>query len=167
MSEKLVLPRFDLPRDSMRIAIRALWAAGGLVVVAIFVLGMAMWHRRSVEIATAEQAAAKVAAARRAAMAPPPSLALAKAPAAAPGVLAGTSETRSDTTMAAVVPAAASPEPGHRSVASRARHGGKSSGHARTGARGSTSTAGKAGSAVTARKSSKVDDDFIDKLLSK
>jgi len=171
MSEKLVLPRFDLPRDSTRIAFRALWAAGGLVVVAVLVLGMAMWHRRSVEIATAEQAAAKVAAARRAAMAPPPSLVPAKAPAAAPGVLAGTAETRSDTrsdtTMAAVVPAAASPEPGHRSVASRARHGGKSSGHARTGARGSTSTAGKAGSAVTARKSSKVDDDFIDKLLSK
>ena len=163
MSEKLVLPRFDLPRDSTRIAIRALWAAGGLMVVAILVLGMAMWHRRSVDIATVEQAAAKAAAARRAAMAPPPSVAPAKAPAAAPGVLAGTSET----TMAAVVPAAASPEPGRRSAASRARHGGKSSGHARSGARGSTSTAGKAGSGVTARKSSKVDDDFIDKLLSK
>jgi hypothetical protein len=79
-------------------------------------------------------------------------------------LLAGTAET----TMAAVVPAAASPEPGHRSAASHARHSGKSFGHARSGARGSTATAGKAGSGVTAtRKSSKVDDDFIDKLLSK
>ncbi|HET6150457.1 MAG TPA: hypothetical protein VFH68_23160 [Polyangia bacterium] len=157
MSEKLVLPRFDLPRDSTRIAIRALWAAGGLVVVATLVLGMAMWHRRSVEIATAERAAA----ARLAAMTPPPPITPAKLPAVAPVALAGTGET----TMAAVVPATSS-EPGRRSAPSHSRHGGKSPGHARSGPRGSASTAARPASAVTARKS-KVDDDFIDKLLSK
>ena len=71
MSEKVVLPNFDLPRDSTRVAMRVLWAMGGVVVLATLVLGLAMWHHRSLEIATAEQAAAKAEAARRAAMAPP------------------------------------------------------------------------------------------------
>src|SRR5947209_2420480 len=72
MSEKLVLPRFDLPRDTTRIAIRAAWAAGALMVVATLVLGMALWHRRSAQLAAAEQVAARAEAARRAALAPPP-----------------------------------------------------------------------------------------------
>ena len=72
MSEKVVLPNFDLPRDSTRIAMRVLWVMGGVVVLATLVLGVAMWHHRSLEIATAQEAAAKAEAARRAAMAPPP-----------------------------------------------------------------------------------------------
>jgi hypothetical protein len=157
MNEKVVLPRFDLPRDTTRIAMRALWAAGGLVVAAVLVLGMAMWHRRSEEIATAEQAAAKVAAARRAAMAP-------LAPPAVPARVATTPIAGgAETTMAAVVPSAAAVETPRRSVSSHARHA-KSSGHARAVARASSPAAGKA--AVSGKKS-KVDDDFIDKLLSK
>jgi len=166
MNQKVVLPRFDLPRDSTRIAMRVLWAAGALVVVAVLVLGMAMWHRHSVEIATAEQAAAKEEAARRAAMAPPPAPAVpAKAPAATPAGLAGSSET----TMAAVIPPAAPAEPAHRSGASHSRRGGKSAGHARPSARVSSgsSAAGKSAGGATAKRSNKVDDDFIDKLLSK
>src|SRR5438552_10004610 len=72
MSEKVVLPNFDLPRDSTRVAMRVLWVRGGVVVLATLVLGVAMWHHRSLEIATAQQAAAKAEAARRAALAPPP-----------------------------------------------------------------------------------------------
>ena len=29
MNEKVILPRFDLPRDSTNVAMRALWATGG------------------------------------------------------------------------------------------------------------------------------------------
>jgi len=72
MSEKVVLPNFDLPRDSTRVAMRVLWVMGGVLVVATLILGVAMWHHRSLEIATAQEAAAKAEAARRAAMAPPP-----------------------------------------------------------------------------------------------
>ena len=164
MNQKVVLPRFDLPRDSTRIAIRAVLAAGALMVVAVLVLGMAMWHRRSVEIATAEQAAAKAEAARRAAMAPPAPAAPVQAPAAAPAGLAGSSET----TMAAVIPSSASSaEPAHRSAVSHSRRGGKSSAHVRPGAHGSASAGGKSASGAPAKRSNKVDDDFIDKLLSK
>ena len=53
MGEKVVLPNFDLPRDSTRVAMRVLWVMGGVVVLATLVLGLAMWHHRSLEIATA------------------------------------------------------------------------------------------------------------------
>jgi hypothetical protein len=160
MNQKVVLPRFDLPRDSTRIAIRALCAAGALMVVAVMVLGLAMWHRRSVEIATAEEAAAKAAAIRRAAMAPPAPVVPARTQAPAPLALAGTSET----TMAAVIPAAA--EPVRRPAASHARRAGKLSAHARSGGRASSATAAKSAGGVTGKRA-KVDDDFIDKLLNK
>ncbi len=170
MSEKVVLPRFDLPRDTTRIAIRAAWAAGALMVVATLVLGMALWHRRSAQLAAAEQVAAKAEAARRAAMAPPPAP---KAVAAAPGAptLGKKGETKTDTTLAAVVPAAAGAEPGSgpRHASARGHHAGKV-GHGRAIARGGADAKGSAaGSARTGRPAgkTKVDDDFIDKLLSK
>ena len=161
MNEKLVLPRFSMPRDATRSAMRALWVAGGMVVVATLVLGMAVWHRRSVELATVEQASAKAAAARRAAMAPAAPTAM-PAPKAATqrGALVGMPET----TLAAVVPAASetpSPTP-HRS-ASRARHGKAS--HAR--AAHAAASDSRSAPAKSAGKKTKVDDDFIDSLLKK
>ena len=62
MNEKLVLPRFDVPRDSTRIAMRMLWAMGGVVVLATLVLGSGHVAPPALEIATAEEAAAKAAA---------------------------------------------------------------------------------------------------------
>ena len=165
MSEKLVLPRFDLPRDSTRTAIRVLWGTGGLMVAAILVLGVAMWHRHSEEIATAEQAAAKAAAARRAALAPPaPPVAPVKA-GAAPGALVGSSET----TMAAVIPATTpAAEPARHSGSLHPRHGAKSASHGRAGAHGAGAKGAPANNpAKNPAKKTKVDDDFIDKLLSK
>jgi hypothetical protein len=164
MNQKVVLPRFDLPGDSTRVAMRALWTAGGLMVVATLVLGVAMWHRRSVEIATAEQAAAKAAAARRAALMPPapPPVAPAKVAAPATAPLVGGSQT----TMAAVVPTAAPAEMPRRSAGARSRHG-KSVGHARGAARAASSPAASKGGSPVSGKKSRVDDDFIDKLLSK
>jgi hypothetical protein len=71
----------------------------------------------------------------------------------------------SDTTMAAVVPVAAPAETPRRSASSHSRHM-KSSSHARPVARGSSSPASKGASGGSGKKS-RVDDDFIDKLLNK
>jgi len=167
MSTKVVLPRFDLPRDSTRIAFRALWGAGGLVVIATLVLGMALWHRRSVEIATVEARTAKIEAARRAAMAPPPApLAPKVEPTGADPTPAPTLG-KPDTTMAAVVPTASTEPAAPRRASSRARHGKASHGRAtaHAGAPDAKSAGKVAGKAAGGR--ARVDDDFIDKLLSK
>src|SRR6266700_693005 len=145
MSEKVVLPRFDLPRDTTRIAIRAAWAASALMVVATLVLGMALWHRRSAQLAAAEQVAAKAEAARLAAMAPPPAPKPAAARAGAPAL--GKGETRADakadTTLAAIAPSAATESPRHASA--RGHHGGKvGHGGVRAIARGGADAKGSA-----------------------
>ena len=139
--------------------------------IATLVLGMALWHRRSVEIATAEavaaKAAARVEAARRAAMAPPP--AAQPAPNALAAANVGKSETRldtkSDTMMTTGVPGAATEAVPHRG-SMRARHGGKGS-HGRASAHGKMATKSDGKLVGKPAGKAKVDDDFIDKLLSK
>lgn len=173
MNEKVILPRFDLPRDSTRVAMRTLWAAGGLVVIATLILGLAMWRHRTLEIATVEEVAAKAAAARRAAMAPP------AAPAPVPAALGeklgepGTARTGSGTTLAAVAPPADSP-PEHNVAPSRAHRGGKMSSKARmralldqkgAGPKTNDRTGEKTAAGKTAGKKSRSGDDVIDRLL--
>ncbi len=177
MSEKVVLPNFDLPRDSTRVAMRLLWVMGGAVVLATLALGLVMWHHRSQEIATAQEAAAKVEAARRAAMAPPP--------APAPKVVEKTTAPGgSATTLANIAPGSAS---GSASTAAPAagdterpaarahsRRGAKTGrGHGMRGAallekidgKGAKATASKPAKPAGGR--AKSDDDFIDSLLKK
>jgi hypothetical protein len=165
MNEKVILPRFDLPQDSTRVAMRTLWAAGGLVVLATLILGLAMWRHRAIEIATAEEATARAAAARRAAMAPP-------VPAAAPAIAekvgeAGTARIAASTTLAAVAP---TDSPRERVVApssARPRHSGKSSSKARMRALidGQKSASVKSTPEKSAGKKSRSNDDVIDRLL--
>jgi hypothetical protein len=175
MSEKVVLPNFDLPRDSTRVAMRALWVMGGVVVLTTLVLGLAMWHHRSLEIATAEQAAAKAEAARRAAMAPPPAPKVVEKPAPIAGGSTTTLANTAPGSASAAAPAAAADTA--RPVTSARRHSSKAS---RTHMRGAAllekidGKGAKSASAKAASKSSKPegrksksDDDFIDSLLKK
>jgi hypothetical protein len=173
MSEKVVLPNFDLPRDSTRLAMRALWIMGGVVVVATLVLGLAMWHHRSLELATAQEAAAKAEAARRAAMAPPPAPApKVVAKTTAPGGSSTTLANVAGGSPAAAAPAAADAErPAARAHSRRGSKAGR--GHGMRGAallekldgKGAKATASKP--AKPAGGHAKADDDFIDSLLKK
>ena len=65
MGEKVVLPKFDLPGDRMHPTTKVLLAVGALLVVSVLVLGGAVWHRRSLQLA-AEQRQASLIAARTA-----------------------------------------------------------------------------------------------------
>jgi hypothetical protein len=174
MSEKVVLPNFDLPRDSTRIAMRVLWVMGGVVVLATLVLGVAMWHHRSLEIATAQEAAAKAEAARRAAMAPPP--------APAPKVVEKTTAPGGSATTLANVAAGSAPasasvasadaeRPAARAHSRRTAKAGR--GHGMRGSAllekidGKGAKAGASKPAKPAGGRAKADDDFIDSLLKK
>ncbi len=173
MSEKVVLPNFDLPRDSTRIAMRALWAMGGVVVVATLGLGLAMWHHQSVELATAQAATAKAEAARRAAMAPPP----APKPVETSVEKAAPVGGGSTTTLANVAAGSATPvaaETNARPAMSARRHGSKAGhSHARGSAAAVLERIDGKGAKVNkpAAKSEghrpKNDDDFLDSLLKK
>lgn len=174
MGEKVVLPNFDLPRDSTRIAMRVLWGMGGVVVLATLILGLAMWHHRSLEIASQQEAAAKAEAARRAAMAPPPAPKVVEKPAPVGGSattlanVAGSSPASAATGMA---PAAAADA--ERPVARAHRRGAKSGrAHGKGGAALLERIEGKgakpAGKPAKASGGhSKSDDDFLDSLLKK
>ena len=62
MSEKVVLPKFDLPGDRMHPAMKAFFAVCGLMVAAMLVLGGALWHRRSLQLAAEARQEALIAA---------------------------------------------------------------------------------------------------------
>jgi hypothetical protein len=62
MSEKVVLPKFDLPGQGPHPAVRAMWIAGGLLGFAVLVLGGAIWRHYSLRAATEARAQAMVAA---------------------------------------------------------------------------------------------------------
>jgi hypothetical protein len=179
MSEKVVLPNFDLPRDSTRLAMRVLWVMGGVVVVATLALGMAMWHHRSLEIATVQEAAAKAEAARRAAMAPPPAPAPQVVEKATPGgsattfanIAAGSATGSAPGSASAAAPAGADAD--HAAARAHSRRGAKAGrGHGMRGAALLEKIDGKGAKpaskpAKPAGGHAKSDDDFIDSLLKK
>ena len=180
MSEKLVLPRFDVPRDSTRIAMRTLWAMGGVVVLATLVLGLAMWRHQALEIATAEEAAAKAAAKVAAAKAaelkaaqPKPVVAAQLARAAdktgAPALGAGSMGAAGATTLASVTPSAAGTET-VAATAPKLRRSAKSTSRSRSAARGAVLpelSGGKSAKAPKSKANQKSNDDVIDRLLNK
>jgi hypothetical protein len=159
MNEKLVLPRFNVPGDGTHGAVRALWVTGTLVVLATLILGLAMWRHRAIEVANAEEAAAKVATARRAALMPAPAPAPpVKMQAIATGSALGSAG--GDKMVVATTPAAATGASSDVVVAhapARVRHhSGKSHASARApSAEGRPARKANAGS----------NDDVIDRLL--
>src|SRR4051812_31100425 len=58
MSDKVVLPSFQLPRDQAQRAFRLLWFTVGLVVLGVFGLGAAVWRHQQLEAADAARTAA-------------------------------------------------------------------------------------------------------------
>src|SRR4051794_4178122 len=62
MSEKVVLPKFDLPGQGPHPAVRMLWIAGGSMGIALLVLGGAMWRHHSMQLAAEARAQAMIAA---------------------------------------------------------------------------------------------------------
>ena len=62
MSEKVVLPKFDLPGKQMHPAVKLLWMVGGLMALAMLALGGALWRHHSMEQAEETRKQAEIAA---------------------------------------------------------------------------------------------------------
>jgi hypothetical protein len=158
MSDKVVLPRFDLPRDEAQRAFRLLWVTVGLVFVGVFCLGAAVWRHQKLEEADAARAAAL------ANPPPPPSrppvAAAAPPPAAATGAVAAVGQADAQPGKAGA-PAASDSDAAGKSagaVAHKVRHHGSGKpSHSKTLAKSSSKGVAKSGPKK---------EDPIDKLLS-
>jgi hypothetical protein len=62
MSEKVVLPKFDLPSESMHPAIKAVLSVGLVLLLSMVILGGAVWKRRSAQLAAEARVEALIAA---------------------------------------------------------------------------------------------------------
>src|SRR6266498_1290392 len=62
MSEKVVLPKFDLPGKQMHPAMKLLWASVGLVVFAIGGLSLVLWRHHAQEVAEQNRKQAEIEA---------------------------------------------------------------------------------------------------------
>jgi hypothetical protein len=155
MSEKVVLPKFDLPGSGPHPAVRALWIVGGLLGVAMLVLGGAMWRHHAAQETAEQEAKAKVAAqaaeAEAAAQAAKAKLAV-KAEASAPA---------KGSPAAAAAPAAT----GAAVAESSHHHSSGSKHHAASKSAGKGSVLAKTDAHKAPALSKKKGDDAIDKLL--
>lgn len=164
MSEKVVLPKFDLPGQGPHPAVKALLVAGGLLGVSMLVLGGALWHQHSEQVA-AEQAAKAQAEARTAEALAAAEAAKAKAAEAAAKVAAAKSGAAAkpspDAPKAAEAssPAVAANESHHKSSH---HHGGS---HAASKPGKSIAKGDAHASTKSTAASNKKKDDAIDKLL--
>jgi hypothetical protein len=162
MSEKVVLPKFDLPGSGPHPAVRALWIVGGLLGVAMLVLGGAMWRHQAAQETAEQEAKAHVAAQ------------LAEAEAATQAAKAKTvakpdnkTDNKTDTAATKTVPVPGSTTSATPTVAAESHHHATSSKH-----HGATKAAGKGNVLAksdahpkAAPLSKKKGDDAIDKLL--
>jgi len=158
MSDKVVLPRFDLPRDESQRAFRLLWFTVGLVVLGVFGLGAAVWRHQKLE----EADAARVAALLNPPPPPPsPHPPAAVSPAAAAS--AGTMAVAAQPATGAHKPAGeGGGDAATTDAASAAAH--KPRHHGASKLRGKALA--KSGSPKLASKSGSKKEDPIDKLLS-
>ena len=62
MSEKVVLPKFDLPGKQIHPAVKLLWAVGLMLTLAVSALGLALWRYRAMEVAEENRKQAEIAA---------------------------------------------------------------------------------------------------------
>ncbi len=62
MSEKVVLPKFDLPGKQMHPAVKLLLTVGGLLVLSIVGLGFALYRHHAMEVAEENRKQAEIAA---------------------------------------------------------------------------------------------------------
>src|SRR4029079_17412125 len=62
MSEKVVLPKFDLPGKQTHPAVKLLWTVGGLLGLSVLGLGGALYRPRWMEVAEENRKQAEIAA---------------------------------------------------------------------------------------------------------
>jgi hypothetical protein len=62
MSEKVVLPKFDIPTERAHPAVKALGLVGALLLLSMVVLGGALWKRHQAQVAAEQRRDALIAA---------------------------------------------------------------------------------------------------------
>ena len=62
MSEKVVLPKFDVPGKQMHPAVKLALGAGTMLALAIALLGAALWRHHAMEVAEENRKQAEIAA---------------------------------------------------------------------------------------------------------
>ena len=62
MSEKVVLPKFDIPSESAHPVVKAVAIVGALLLVSMLILGGAIWKRRAAQLAAEQRRDALIAA---------------------------------------------------------------------------------------------------------
>jgi hypothetical protein len=156
MSEKVVLPKFDLPGKQMHPAVKLLWTVGGLLLLSMVALGGALWRNHAKEVAEENRKQAEIAAKT------------AEANAEAERARARQKELDTQVALAKVKAqeaAAKKNAPAEAKVATTA--GRKHSGHhgSKSGAKTAVAKAGTDDGKKTTGKSTKKGDDVVDKLL--
>jgi hypothetical protein len=157
MSQKVVLPKFDLPGQGPHPAVLAIRFAVGALVLALVVLAGALWRHHSLQVAAEEHAQALIAerAAQAAAAAEAVKARAAEAAAkiaqASAAAKAAAAQPKSAVAVAGTEAAGVADEPGHH------HHHHHSSGKSKPVAKGDDRK--------PARPTSKRDDAAIDKLL--
>jgi hypothetical protein len=161
MSEKVVLPKFDLPGQSTHPAVLAMRVVGGVLAAAFVVLLLAMWRHHSLQLA-AEARAQAIIAERAAEAAATVEAAKAREAEAAAKIAAAKAAT-----AAAALAKTEAPAGGAIAAVSTTggkHHGGKHHG-GKTAGKASAKTLAKTDDKKPAKPGSKRDDAAIDKLL--
>ena len=159
MSEKVVLPKFDLPGKQTHPAVKLLWMVGALLGLAMLALGGALWRHRSMELAEENRKQAEIAAktAQANAEAEAAKARQAEAVAKAEEAKAKIAEAKN--------PKAVAPVAGDAKVATTSgRHHGGHHG-ATKGAKATVAKGGADDKAKPGAKPGKKGDDVVDKLL--
>jgi hypothetical protein len=165
MSEKVVLPKFDIPSESMHPAIKAVLSVGVVLLISMVILGGAVWRRRSAQMAAEARVEALIAARTAEANAVAEA---AKARAAEAAAREAAAQAKIAATKAAAVAAAsAKHDEGSKTVASASGHhraGGHHHGKAVASKGAVAAKSGGSDDKKTAPKSTR-NNDAIDKLL--
>jgi ABC-type protease/lipase transport system fused ATPase/permease subunit len=160
MSEKVVLPKFDVPGKQMHPAVKMLLGVGIALGLSIGALVLVLWRHHSMEVAEENRKQGEIAAK------------LAQANAEAEGAKARQAEAVAAVAMAkakaeAELAAKRNPAPasGEAKVAASGRHHGAHHGSSKAGAKTTVAKAGADEKKASAKGGGKKGDDVVDKLL--
>jgi len=159
MSEKVVLPKFDLPGKQMHPAVKLLWMVGGLMALAVLALGGALYRHHSMEQAEETRKQAEIAAKTAQANA---EIEKAKARSEEAKMKVAVAEAEAKAKLAAKT----APPPVGDAKATARKHSGRHGSSSKSGSK--TTVAAKAGGddkKAAAKSGGKKGDDVVDKLL--
>jgi hypothetical protein len=164
MSEKVVLPKFDLPGKQIHPAVKLLWSVGALLLISMVGLGAVLWRHHAQEVAEENRKQAEIAAKLAQANAEAEAAKARQAEAAAAVALAKAKAEAEIAAKKAEKAAAAAGAGQPTTVAGRhhgAHHGAGKKDSKNTLAKGGADEKPKAG----AKSGGKKGDDVVDKLL--